>query len=813
MEGALSFALVLVISTLVFAPGAHSGSAPHYRPVVLAGGTDSIAPVDRSGVNQSTFSVGYSQGVVCFAATDPLDTNATVQINDLNASRDGLTNPVSTWTIDLVGGSNNSTLWAGGSYLLPLTLTYGGEWNITIRGTNGGFDSVDFFVRTYSVQLFLSQSAYLPGHTGEAYYYVNATVNDAPYTQLSTVTATASYLTATSTVAPLADLVAALGTAPRGEFPFTVPTNANDFGDVDLELYANASGAGPVPNSASGLIAAPVGHLEMPRVTLGGCAFACSSSTFASGSPVFVSVVAMIDAPGISAPVGGMGLTIQFEKDNVPIPIGSVAGGPPSTITTNANGDAAVMFIATSPPFSLGSGNYVNVTLSDPLNSLNAVANGSASFALTTPQVTSPALGVAFVGSQFYGGNNATVTWQFGGLSTSNATGWIVDGWWVWSLGNEMLVQSGTIGSGSGKGSFQLTLPTGYVGELEVTVSAHNATASIVGVAYANASAPTIVLSVSDLAYYPGGSVSVTVATEGSALNGVPLYETVVGPSGLYLSNGPVINDRISFTIPTFGAPPSVTVTVTAQSALLGVIAQARQTIPEASGVALTLGVSTASQYSDGSYQPGQQVQIAYAIQYAGGPFAPPAFYTFVVNGLGQIDPGPGAQILTVTSPSGTFPYTIPSGTPSGVQILEVAVYLGSPASCNIGCTDGVMSINVNPNPSALGYELGSSGLTVAWLILLLLIVALALIGFVLWYRHRGGRPAPPIDREPVQPYIPPQAAAPESLPLPAPSGSSEPPPPLTPWTEDPSDVAVEPPELPGPPPPSAPPAATEGTG
>ena len=516
---------------------------------------------------------------------------------------------MSTWTIDLVGGSNNSTLWAGGSYLLPLTLTYGGEWNITIRGTNGGFDSAVFFVRTYSVQLFLSQSAYLPGHTGEAYYYVNATVNDAPYTQLSTVTATASYLTATSTVAPLPDLVAALGTAPRGEFPFTVPTNANDFGDVDLELFANASGAGPVPNSASGLIVAPVGHLETSRVTLGGCAFTCSSSTFASGSPVFVSVVAMIAAPGISAPVGGMGLTIQFEKDNVPIPIGSVAGDPPSTITTNANGDAAVMFIATSPPFSLGSGNYVNVTLSDPLNSLNAVANGSASFALTTPQVTSPALGVAFVGSQFYGGNNATVTWQFGGLSTSNATGWIVDGWWVWSLGNAMLVQSGTIGSSSGKGSFQLTLPTGYVGELEVTVSAHNATASIVGVAYANASAPTIVLSVSDLAYYPGGSVSVTVATEGSALNGVPLYETVVGPSGLYLSNGPVINDRISFTIPTFGAPPSVTITVTAQSALLGVIAQARQTIPEASGVALTLGVSTASQYSDGSYQPGQQVQ------------------------------------------------------------------------------------------------------------------------------------------------------------------------------------------------------------
>jgi hypothetical protein len=150
-----------------------------------------------------------------------------------------------------------------------------------------------------------------------------------------------------------------------------------------------------------------------------------------------------------------------------------------------------------------------------------------------------------------------------------------------------------------------------------------------------------------------------------------------------------------------------------------------------------------------------------------------------------------------VASASGTVPYTIPSGTPSGTQLLVVdAIPLVSDcafiSTCGVGA---ILSLVVNPSPSALNYELGAgSGLTVGWLILLILIVIVVIVMFLLLRRRpratmmmtptgaSGGAP-PPATSAPPEWHEPEPSPSPMEPPSEPPSGGvgSEAPPMPTP--------------------------------
>ena len=89
------------------------------------------------------------RGGVYFAVDDPsLDDKVTVQINDGNTTRDGLTNPVASWIVNASSGTYTSTTH-GIEYTLPTSLVYGGNWNVTASGAVGGFYSNAFTVQTY----------------------------------------------------------------------------------------------------------------------------------------------------------------------------------------------------------------------------------------------------------------------------------------------------------------------------------------------------------------------------------------------------------------------------------------------------------------------------------------------------------------------------------------------------------------------------------------------------------------------------------------------------------------------------------------
>lgn len=729
---AIALVAVLTASSLAALPGTVRSAPVHptgsFAPMV---GFNSVNPTDRYGGYTSDFYVGYAEGIVYFSAYDDSDTSAVVQINDQNATRDGFVNPVLSETVSFSSGFyNNSYLWDN-YYKIPFTLQRGGWWNITINGTNAGFSSTSFYVHTYTVSVQPTQPAYLADHTGRVLYYVDATVNNAPWSNLSSVTVTANYLTTTGTTATLPGTPMDVGTAGWGSFNFTVPSDANSFGGIHFDVFANLSATTPA-TSEQGFAFAPVGSVNDPSVSLATCPSGCYSTTFVSGTPVYVLVQASIDAPGVTTPAPG--LTAQFQYNSGASPV-TPTGGAPTSVTTNASGGAAVLFIASAAVFSTTQTDSVVVTLHDPVDPSAVSVSTTVQFDVVLQSAGTARLQVLLDATQYFGGDTATATWEIGGLNSSIAQGWTADGWWVWELGTGTLVASGTLGQTGTQGTFTFAVPTGYGGQIEVTVEAHNATSSLYDYDTAEVSAPAIFLTPSEAEYLAGDSVTVSVSTQGQIFSGAQLWQSVVDSSGNTLVSGPLNGSTISFSIPKVGAPNDVTVSVAAQTSA-GIVGQASIILYEGSGIEITAGVTTLSNYADGSFQPGQTISVAYTISPVGTATLPKTFEVTIYPTWSFFGPGYGSKVVQTSSPSGSIDFTIPSGIAAGAQSFTVEARLGS---CTFGCYAVTsFAVNVNPSPSALSYQLGAgSGVTVGWVVLLVLILLVAVVLF-LAIRRRG---------------------------------------------------------------------------
>ena len=734
---ALALVVTLVVSSLALAsgtvraaPAAMAPAAPH------PAATDSISAVAYYGC-ASTFTVGYACGGVYFSAFDPSDTTAVVTITDTNATRDGLpTTPVATWNVSFATGPFNDSLNWNIYYELPLTLQFGGWWNITIKGAAAGNASQLFYVHTYTVSMSPTQPVLLAQHTTRVLYFVDQTVNMAPMTNLTALTVTARYLTNTASWATLPGTPMALGTAAWGMFNASVPSDASTFGSIQFTLYANAS-AGTYPNSEVGFLSVPVGYVGNPQITLGTCPAGCTTSVFTSGSPIYVDVQATIFGSTADGAASGLTATFDFLSGVTAV---TPTGGYPKTITTNATGGAEILFIATASPtmFSTTTTNSVKVTLTDPLNAGASYGPSTATFTLENQTPGTARLQVVMDSAQYFGGDTVTSTWQLGGLNSSIVQGWTASAWWAWADTTSTFLASGMISSTGTSGSFTFVAPMNYSGTISVDVMAHNATSSLDATRTATVSAPSIFLNSASLYYAPGDTVTVTVTTAGSIFQNAVLYRTVVDNSGNVLQSGSFTGGQIQIPIPQIGAPSDVRVDVGAQDPALGIIGQASLTVYEGSGITVLAGVSTVSSYADGSYQPGQQIMVHYQIGAVGQAVLPKTFSVEVYQYGLQLSSQGGATIVTTGSSSGDVPFTIPSATPAGSQVFEVFVVA---SGCFTGCYAAtVFSVNVQPNPSVLGYELGAgSGLTVGWLVLFLLIILVAILLF--WMFRGKARP------------------------------------------------------------------------
>lgn len=734
---ALVVALLLTVSLVALLPGSARAAAPMGASGPRGVGphaTDSILPTNYYGGFSPAYQTGLRSGSVYFQAYDPSDAQATVQINDLNATRDGLTNPVKSWTVNLNGGGyNNSWTW-GAYYLIPLNLTYGGTWNMTIKGTVAGFSYSNFTVSTYYVSGFTNARAYLPDHTGQVYYFVYSTVNSAPFTHLTNVELTAQYYTTGGTWVRLNGTPLSLGSSWSGSYNFTVPNNANTASGIDFTFFANATG--PTVNvSESNDEFAGVGYLGAPSITLQSCAVGCVTTSFQVGSPVYVIVNESIYAVSGTSP--GAGLEVKFSFTSGANPVTNVPGSPPTTLTTNANGGAAILFLADSPPFSTTTLSNVSATVSDPLNPPMTPVTSTATFYVIKTTAGVPNFAVTLDSTQYYAGDTATATWQLGTSNGSVLQGWTASQWLAATGGT--LVEVGAIGSSASQGTFSFQVPVGYAGDIEVEVTAYNATMEIVAFQSAIVSPPQIFLNPSEGSYLPGDTLSVGVSTAGQILNGATLWATVVDSHGNLVVNSAVSNGQIQVKIPSVGTPSYLNVGVIAQTSANGVVSNASLRVYETGGYDVFAGVDTKSSYSDGSFQPGQTVTIHYQVIPRGTAVLPKMFTVTVGLATGFFGSGAGTEVVQTSSASGSFQYTLPSNLPSGTQLFFLEVSF--PTCVFMGCGGASeFSLPINSSPSPLAYELGAgSGLSVGWLILLVLIVIVAILGLVMM-RRRGGR-------------------------------------------------------------------------
>jgi len=661
-------------------------------------------------------------------------------------------------------------------FALPLNLLYPGTWNITISGTVAGFAFQNFTVQTYYINTLENVSIALPGHSVTVNYWVLSTVNAAPYNHGVTVGVTGSYGTTTFTTATLPGTPHSLGNGWTGAFSFSIPTNASSMSYVSLEFWANTTGSSVW--SVQTFDNEFVGQLYAPVVELSACATGCHTNTFTSGAPIIATVTEWIQSPsyGHATPAAGIDLSILYEKGATVV---TPAGSPPTKLTTDANGQAQWLFTADGTTFSTTGPNTLAVTPSDPQVSLNKGPTTNTTFYVQPSSAAAPSIQIVFNGAQYYGGDTIFANWSLTG-NASVDHGWNATVWWVYAYstagGFGWTPFQGVINGTSG--TIQVVAPVGLNGYLEFVVLASNATMEIEGVLYASVTAPQIFLSSNEANYQAGDTVTVTVSTIGTVLSSATFDAIVIDSNGDRLISGPLTGTTMSVQIPSKGAPSWVEFSVFAVAATGATITNGTLFTYLATGYDLAVGIGTKSNYQDGSYQPGQTVQISYSITPRGGTPLPKSWTIKVWTSDAWENSGLGVVEMQTSAASGTVSYTIPSGVPNGIQLFWVEAI---PSSNGDWATNSV-SLDIQSSPAGLGLELGAgSGLTVGWLILLIVVIVIAIVLFLAIRSHGRPKMMKPESGSPPSGSAPPQAWQESSTTPPASGTPPESPPPSNP--------------------------------
>jgi hypothetical protein len=747
-------AVAVVLFLLALLPalsGAHAAPQPALPTPALP---PAIQTTDSAGTPSGNFWVGLSSGQVYFHAYDASgDTTAVVAINDQNATRDGLTNPVAHWTANFTLNVNNfSFLWHT-YYELPLGLNQGGRWNITLDGTHAGFLAQNFTVHTFEVSATSFRNAYLQGHVASVLVTVERSVNGAPLTP-TTLVMSGEYLLKNFTPASLFGAKPLVLTpSGYGVATFTVPLNAANDSAIALTIWANLTGSsGTESEFASAEVDVGVISVSLGlSLSLNGPLVSVLPANTATILTVSVTETAFF---GYSAG-DNLSVAISFQGPNGDL--STVPGNPPLTLRSDSEGYATVLFTSSNTTFKPLTPYTIWANVTDPMGP-SFSKNNTLTFTVAPALPAGEGLSVSVGQEDYFGGDSITANWMLGGTNGATLPGWTTDSWLVYDAsGGFSIYTTGTIGSTSGSGSFSFTAPLHYAGELEIWVTAHNATETIENYAITAVSLPTILLSASDDNYLPGDTVHVSVSPQGSVLSSADLWGSATASGGPVLWSGPVSGDSFSFQVPSVGTPNSIQINVTAQSPTLGVLSSAAMTIERASGWILATGIQTHSSYSDGSFQPGQTITIHYEISsLANQPVPGGTIYLYLETY--QYLPGQGNVYTQTTSTSGNLAFTIPSNWGNGEHYMYVYAEF---QSCFTGScyAESDFTVPVQSSPAALDYELvPNSGLTVGWLILLVVILVVAVL-LVLLIRRRP----PTGGAGPITPYKSGEGSAPAS--------------------------------------------------
>jgi len=754
---------VLMIASTFLALGATAAgrSAAPTAPAPSAGVAPSVTSLSEEtyqglGGYTTTFYPGQTYfGSLFYQVSDSTTTdhNVNITLTDPNATRDGVPTPAYHYEATLNSTTHSYNSWqANVGYVFPATLPYGGEWTLNFSESATNYVDVTLTVEVYSINAgsSLGYAAVLPGTSYTIYWNLTSNSNGATlYTHATGVYITGNYWGNTS-YQPLfthpKNIALTGASSGWGSFNGVIPANATPGFDVYLELWAITNVSGGTAENQSINLDIYVGSLYI-QTGLIAAPPACDLSDrqpFAVGTTLASCVKVSADWYGELYPVSGATATVAYWNGTTHV---SPAGAP-TTVTTNQFGEALFTFVADSPPFATTVHpevyNAVNISVAIPgadTHGYHWTAYSNESFLLLTPLSGFGVVNVTLDKTQYFPGQSAKVTWTIHS-SDPNATGAIDPVSWTLIYGADADWGTTPITGTAQSGTFTVPVTSAMVGYgyFEVVVTAANATTYFNGTTYAYVFGPELLLSQGSGYYTGGSSVSVTPTLEGAPA-GTTLTYLAVGvweEGGEHnLSTGAATNNSaLSVSVPSTNPPQYIEIYVWA-TADGQVIADNDAEFDLEYGYSIEFGVSTASSYSDGSYQPGQSVTLTYAIvPQSGSP--EPALVSFYIYAIGF----PVVKYFDNVGPSGSVSFTIPSNAPRGTLILELEVDTDLAGPCfPTGECDGVTAVPINPSPSALSLELGAgSGVTVGWLIVLVLVLLVGAVGLVFLLRGRAAR-------------------------------------------------------------------------
>ena len=787
-------ALLLVSTLLAIAPtSGHGGSALAVSTPGVSASAHPAAAItynilngyDYSATNFYPGETGW--GSLFFTVTDPVDSAVNVTISDPNAARDGVPTPAFHYEAKLNSTTSSFNSYrAGIGYSFPASLPYGGIWSVNFSAPHGGSvaRNVTTFVYYTRLQSSVGNGATLPGEPLSVFWSLLSEANLASvYTHATIVWITGHY-TGNGTVQnffPLGRVALTPPSAGRGQWNGTVPVNVTPDTQIQFQVYAITNVSGTVTENESGLIDVNVGVLSINGIGITPAPPSCSLFNdyyFATGSLISSCIEIGANYFGAFTPISGLPVTVGYWNGTAHVN----PAGAPTSLTTNALGEAAFTFNGSSPPF-IQEFQYPGY---DALNFTVHVPGARTHYQwydwlneTWTLYGYSPASGVVQVSldhTQYYAGATATVTWS---ISTTDeaATGPVTATGWEVSGPNSIVYRIGVLTGSALTGTFTFPVTEAMVpNTIDVTVFASNATDDFLGYASAVVDSPSLLLTPGSYYYGGGTTASVTVVLNGGGAGAQIQYQATgywSESEGVMASGTAANGSSIQIAVPS-STPPEY-IEVYAWASVQGqVVATSEVELRLNQGYSILLGVTTASSYSDGSYQPGQTITLSYQVVGVNGA-ALPQVVSFTLLAIGY----PNEYPIQNVGPSGTISFTIPSNAVQGTLILELEAQGALSAGPCLGGCIGVASLSINPSPSVLSLELGAgSGITVGWLILLVLVIV---VGIALFFLMRRGGRFPP-----AKPTMSP----------PAPAPSSEP---VNEWT---------PPEPPPPPPPSSEPAA-----
>ncbi len=757
--------LVVLVAVLmvasVFAGGlgtvlAHRGGSSAAAPAVASPSVSTLTyeVYDGYGSPSVTFYPGQVRtGSLFFyvADSDTSDKNVNITLTDPNATRDGIPTPAFQYEATLNATTHSyDSYTASVGYAFPASIPYSGGWNLNFSASATDYVDVTVFVYVYYVNL--STSVYgstLPGQPYQLFWNLTSESNDASfYTHATNAYVSGTYY-GNGTGQPLfthpRDVPLTGVSTGYGVYSGVVPANATPGDDLEFTVWATAIiGGVQVENDSESLYIA-VGTLDLEAAGLTEAPPFCDlydEGGFGTGTTLAGCVEAGSLYRSHVTPIAGLPVTVGYWNGTASV----TPTGAPTSLTTNAYGEAVFTFVASSPPFVVSTRttvfNAVNYSVHAP--GADALGYHWTQYANLTWYLVPAAPQFAVVNvtldrSQYFEGQTAHVSWSIHS-SNANLTGPVDPVSWTVFTGTGTLNIT-PIGGTAQSGTFTVPVTSAMVsgGYFGVAVVAANVSASFSGTAFANVLGPELLLTSPSDYYTAGSTVSVTAVLLG-APGAVISYQAIgtwYDSSSGNLSVGTVTNgSAISVTIPS--SDPPAYLYVTAWATLDGAaVAVTGLDLGLAFGYSVQLGVATPSSYSDGSYQPGQTISLSYAIVALDG--APePAVVSFYLVTVGY----PQAQEINNVGPSGTISYTIPSNAPRGSLLIAMEADTDLQGECvpNNEC-EGLAVVPINPSPSVLSLELGAgSGVTVGWLIVLVLVLVVAAVGAVLVLRGRARR-------------------------------------------------------------------------